>query len=104
MEAVMEKNFWIECPECKGEIEIDAKTKKAIKYCKQKSKEEKKGLFEEAIKTVSERKSGIDKKFTEANETIKNRKKNLDDMFNKAKEKADQKKDEPSEGDEIDWN
>ena len=91
----MARTIYVNCPNCKELLEVDAEDGKVIKHFKSKAAE--KGASGDLLKDVLDEVKGkgekLDAQFREAKEKEKEKAKTIDDVFQKKIEKAKKEKD-----------
>ncbi len=84
-----EGTFLIDCPCCKARIEVDAKTGKVIKHWEKPKVKEGGDLMAEAMKKMQADKSRLDDYFNNAGKSMEEKKKELERKFAEEKKRIE---------------
>lgn len=79
--------FLIDCPVCKGRIEVDKKTGKVLRHWEKPVVKEGADPMQEAFKKMKADKSRLEDYFTNAGKSMEDKKKELEGQFEREKKR-----------------
>jgi len=82
-----EGTFLIDCPICKGRIEVDKKTGRVLRHWEKPGTKADGDPMKDAFKKMKEDKSRLDSYFTNAGKSLEDKKKELEEKFEKEKKR-----------------
>jgi hypothetical protein len=85
-----EGTFLIDCPVCKGRIEVDRKTGKVLRHWEKPQVKEGGDPMQEAFKKMKADKSRLDDYFNNAGKSMEEKKKELEEKFKQEKKRIEE--------------